>query len=242
MIREFVAHTSPGKGRIFALVDGDYSLEAVTTLGSNDLNLVAALVSGLNNYLADRDEAPLTAILDQLPNAVQIAIRNFIKTRCHFEVGMYTDCGFNEVVRQEVSFGPLRAGFLVEEFTDYLAAAYMLGLGIRVTNEVDDGEVFWSVELRADEAFIPAGEEPRTWPLPPDVPVLSIWISESTHDGPTASAVRAALDASEKGHWTRIHTIAHGGVRSTRGWSATSEFVVDVLDAPIPTAKENLTT
>lgn len=239
VIREFVAHTSPGKGRIFALVEGNRSLEAVTTLGSNDLVLVAEVVSRLNDYLADRDQASLKPVLDQLPNAVQVAIRNFIQTRCHFELGMYSDCGFNDVVREKVCFGPLNADFLVEEFTDYLDSAYALGLGIRATNEVDDGEVSWLVELRVDEVFVSAGDEPRTWSLPADVTVLKTWISERATHGPAAAAVRTALDASAKGLWVRMHTIAHGGVKSTLGWSATSEFVVDIFDAPIPKAKEH---
>jgi hypothetical protein len=45
MIHSFIAHTSPGRSRVFALVrrPGD-ELEAVTTLGAGDLHLTGELV------------------------------------------------------------------------------------------------------------------------------------------------------------------------------------------------------
>lgn len=83
MIRKFIAHTSPGKSRIFALTSGtpDY-LEAVTSLGADDLHLTDKLVIELNDFLARRDESDLGSVLEAVPNPVRMAVNQFLKDRC----------------------------------------------------------------------------------------------------------------------------------------------------------------
>ncbi|GAA4456541.1 hypothetical protein [Phytohabitans houttuyneae] len=229
MVYPFLAHRSPSKSRIFALVRADEDrLEAVTTLGAADVDATDGLVSALNSYLADRDEESLRAVVDRLPEAVRIAVRNFLRERCAFELGAFTAYGPIDDIRL-CYFS--RAD---EEFIRYLESAYMIGLGIRVTNELgSSGNVDWEVQLRSEEVFVPASAEPRAWALP-QAPVLRTWTSAETRRDPVLSAVAVARGASDDGYWVRLHTIAKGDGEIEMESSSTSTFVVDVFEAPIP--------
>lgn len=229
MVYQFLAHRSPSKSRVFALVrSGEDRLEAVTTLGAADADATDALVSALNSYLAERDEKPLQAVLDRMPDAVRIAVRNFVGERCTFELGAFTGYGPVDDIRL-CYFSQAD-----EEFIQYLDAAYVIGLGIRASNEVESaGTVSWEVQLLSDEVFVPAGAEPRTWTLP-QAPLLRTWTSEEAVRDPVVSAVAVARKASDDGHWVRLHTLAKGDGEVEMDSTSTSTFVVDVLDAPIP--------
>ncbi|MFJ2782077.1 hypothetical protein [Kitasatospora sp. NPDC087315] len=233
MVNSFIAHTSPGRSRVFALhKDPHDRLEAVTTLGGDDVRLTEDLVGVLNTYLADRDDVALQAVLDGLPKAVQMATRRYLKDECPPEMGAFTSFGPIEIVREAVCFSRID-----DELEDYLQGAYMIGLGIRMSNERDsDGDVDWVVQLRNDEVSVPASAEPRSWELPSGVALLETWTSKEPHPGlgPVRAALGVAARASADGQWVRIHTLLHSHRDVDYEGSGTSEFVVDVFDAPIP--------
>ncbi|MFJ8431973.1 hypothetical protein ACIQ9P_11820 [Kitasatospora sp. NPDC094019] len=233
MVHSFIAHTSPGRCRVFALVkDPDDRLEVVTTLGAGDLHLSGELISALNDFLSDRDNAALQTVLDRAPSPVRMAVQQFLKDKCAPEAGTFTTYGPIDIVRHAVYFSRID-----EELEDYLEGAYMIGLGIRMSNERGtDGDVGWVIQLLSDEVSVPASDEPRTWALPTEVKLLNTWTSKQPLAGlgPVRSALKAAAGASAEGHWVRIHTLLHSDRDEDFEGSGTSEFVVDVFDAPIP--------
>ena len=231
MIYQFVAHKSPGKSRIYALArDPEECLEAVTSLGAGDLHLTDDLVTELNTYLVVRDEAALAAVLERAPGPVRMAVERFVREKCAPELVVSGGHGPDSFLREAYFAGP------DNELEEYLKGAYMIGLGIRMTNEIDStGEVGWTVELYKDEVFVPASSEPRTWALPEGVGVRETWTSLR---GTGGSPVRAALDVARKatndGYWFRLHTILQGDGDKEIDCISTSEFVVDIFDTPIP--------
>ncbi|MER7847384.1 hypothetical protein ABTZ03_25945 [Kitasatospora sp. NPDC096077] len=238
MVNSFIAHPSPGRSRVFALhKDPHDRLEAVTTLGGDDVRLTEGLVGVLNTYLADRDDVALQAVLDGLPKAVQMATRRYLKDECPPEMGAFTSFGPIEIVREAVYFSRID-----DELEDYLEGAYAIGLGIRMSNERGcDGDVGWVVQLRNDEVLVPASAEPRSWELPTGVDPLNTWTSKEPHPG--LRLVQAVLDvagsSSAEGRWVRVHTLLHSHRDVDYEGSGTSEFVVDVFDAPIPQEPED---
>nr|BFE98771.1 hypothetical protein GCM10020241_04470 [Streptoalloteichus tenebrarius] len=89
-VRQFAAYRSPGKGRVFALLDDPAdTLEVVTTLGADDLALTDSLVAELNAYLAEREDKALDEVLRQLPEAVRRAVTSFLRQHCEPEPGTY---------------------------------------------------------------------------------------------------------------------------------------------------------
>jgi hypothetical protein len=120
VVNSFIAHTSPGRGGVFALhKDPRDRLEAVTTLGGHDLRLTGERVGSLNNYLADRDNAVLQVVLDGLPKAVQMATKQYLKEKYPPEVGAFTGFGPIEIVREAVYFSRIDG-----ELEDHLEGAY----------------------------------------------------------------------------------------------------------------------
>ncbi|RGD57600.1 hypothetical protein DR950_07180 [Kitasatospora xanthocidica] len=235
MINSFIAHTSPGRSRVFALrkEPRDYDrLEAVTTLGGDDLRHTDQLVGSLNNYLADRDDTALQVVLDYLPKAVQMATKQYLKEKCPPQMGAFTSFGPIKIVRHAVYFRRID-----DELEDYLEGAYSIGLGIRMSNERrSDGGVDWVVQLRDDEVSVPASAQPRSWELPAEVELLETWTSEEPHPGlgPVRAALGVAASASAEGSWVRVHTLLHSDLDVDYEGNGTSEFVVDVFDASIP--------
>lgn len=233
MIHSFIAHKSPGRSRVFALVkDPHERLEAVTTLGIADVELTDDLVSALNCYLADRDDDPLQETLDRVPKAVCMASRQYLNNAAQPELGAFTGFGPIEVVRSAVYFTEID-----EELEEYLQGAYTIGLGIRMRNELrSDGVVEWVVQLLNDEVSVAASAEPRTWALPPELKLLATWTSLhlTTGIGPVRSALNVANAASTKGQMVRVHTLLHSHRDIDFEGSGTSEFVVDVFDAAVP--------
>ncbi|GLF96979.1 hypothetical protein [Streptomyces yaizuensis] len=233
MIYSFIAHTSPGRSRVFALVKDDPDrLEAVTALGAGDLHLAEELVGGLNNFLADRDDTVLQAVLDRLPNPVRMAAQQYLKNKCKPEPGSFTGYGPIDIVREAVYFRRLD-----DELEEYLDSAYMIGLGIRMSNELRRaGGITWVVQLRSDEVSVPLSAEPRTWALPAKAQLLKTWTSQQplARLGPVRGALDVARAASAEGRWVRVHTLLHSSSDVDFEGSGTSEFVVDVFDASIP--------
>ncbi|CAM5626385.1 hypothetical protein [Streptomyces hirsutus] len=233
MIHSFIAHTSPGRSRVFALVRGPGDeLEAVTTLGAGDLHLTGELVSALNSFLYDRDDRVLGEVLDRVPKAVRMAAQQYLKDKCAPIMGAFTECGPVEVVREAVFFGQID-----EELEEYLECAYTIGLGIRMSNERQcEGGVRWVIRLLNDEVSVPASAEPRTWAIPAGAKLARTWTSKQKADsaGPVRGALQVAADATDQGRWVRIHTLLHSRYDVDFEGSGTSEFVVDVFDAPIP--------
>lgn len=232
-IREFLAHTSPGKSRVFA-IDGDRPqfLEAVTSLSADDLHRTGDLLDTLNTYLVSRDDAVLADALSELPGAVRIAVLDFMKEHCPPPpLGYFGD------------FGPidqLRLDYFEDEdvLKEYVEAAYLIGLGVRVSNQAGvRGRVSWQVELLSDEVFVPAGGDPRTWALPP-APLLSTWTSRLAKGDPVASAFEVALTASADGHRVRLHTFTYGKADNIYDAGSTSEVRVDVFAAPVSAREE----
>jgi hypothetical protein len=233
MIHSFIAHSSPGRSRVFALVKGPCDeLEAVTTLGAADLHLTRELVGALNCYLADRDETALGVVLNRVPKPVRMAVQQYLRDKCVPVLGSFNGFGPIDVVRETVCFGKID-----DELEDYLECAYTIGLGIRMSNERQrDGGVGWVVRLLSDEVSVPASAEPRTWALPAGATVLRTWTSQrpASGVGPIRGALEVAEDATAQGRWVRIHTLLHSRYDVDFEGSGTSEFVVDVFDAPIP--------
>ncbi|MFE9459501.1 hypothetical protein [Streptomyces californicus] len=207
-------------------------LEAVTTLGAGDLHLTGELVSALNSFLYDRDDSALGKVLDRLPKPVRMATQQFLKDKCAPVMGAFTECGPVEVVREAVFFGRID-----EELEEYLESAYMIGLGIRMSNERQrDGGVGWVIHLLSDEVSVPASAEPRTWAVPAGANLARTWTSKQQVGGagPVRGALQVAEEATTQGRWVRIHTLLHSRYDVDFEGSGTSEFVVDVFDAPIP--------
>ena len=229
MIRKFIAHTSPGKSRIFALAEGkrDY-LEAVTSLGADDLHLTDKLVIELNDFLAARDETELATVLEAVPSPVRMAVNQFLKERCAPQPGAFNLYGPLDVVR-EAYFGGVD-----DEFEEYVSGAYMIGLGIRVTNERrEDGDVGWAIQLRSDEVMLPASAEKRAWALPDGVELVRTWTGDEAKRDVVREALGVADTAARNGQWVRAHTVFQSSSEDLEG-SGSSDFVVDVFDAPIP--------
>ncbi|MFE6633641.1 hypothetical protein ACFVFT_35555 [Streptomyces tendae] len=146
-------------------------------------------------------------------------------------LGAYTECGLVEVVR-EAFFGGID-----DEIEEYLEGAYTIGLGIRMSNERERrGAVGWVVQLLTDEVSVPASAEPRTWAVPAGPKLVRTWTSRQCADGvgPVRGALHVTLDAAAQGRWVRVHTLLHSRYEVDFEGSGTSEFVVDVFDAPIP--------
>lgn len=218
---------------MFALVrrPGD-ELEAVTTLGAGDLHLTKELVNALNSFLYDRDDSALGNVLDRVPKAVRMAAQQYLQDKCAPVMGAFTECGPVETVRKAVYYGRID-----DEIEDYLEGAYTIGLGIRMSNErKPDGGVGWVIQLLSEEVSVPASAEPRTWAIPVGAKLLRTWTSKQPTGGtgPVRGALQVAEDATAQGQWVRIHTLLHSHYDVNFEGSGTSEFVVDVFDAPIP--------
>ncbi|MHC3475301.1 hypothetical protein ACYF6T_42475 [Streptomyces sp. 7R007] len=203
------------------------------TLGSGDLHLAEDLVDALNSFLYDRDERALGKVLDRVPKAVRMAAQQYLRDKCPPVMGAFTECGPVEVVREAVYFGGID-----DEIQEYLEGAYTIGLGIRMWNErKSHGGVWWVVQLLSDEVSLPASaEQLRTWAVPEGTKVWRTWTSKQRLGGvgPVRGALQVAEDATTQGRWVRIHTLLHSRSDVDFEGSGTSEFVVDVLDAPIP--------
>jgi hypothetical protein len=241
-IQKFLVHRSPSKHRIYALAtDGGDHLEAVTTLAADSLQASDALVDALNlsvNFLSDDH---LEAILPQLPDAVQLAVREFLRTITRPPLGdVDPEYGRIDSITTIYFFGE-------GDVLDFLESSYALGLGVRVSNTLrPDGEIEWVGELRTAPGSVPVGvPERRTWALPEGVPVkYSGDGREQPTDGPdltgdsyTERAFTIAEDASEQGQWVRMHYFEDVLTADADGsTSSTSTWVVDVLDAPVPPA------
>ncbi|WP_344345975.1 hypothetical protein, partial [Kitasatospora putterlickiae] len=201
----------------------------VTTLGAGDLHLSDELIRALNDFLSDRDDVILQTVLDRAPNPVRMAVQHYLKDKCAPEAGTFTEYGPIDIVRHAVYFSRID-----DELEDYLEGAYMIGLGIRMSNKRGtDGDVDWVVQLLSDEVSVPASAEPRSWELPAEAKLLSTWTSKQLLDGhgPVHGALKAAATASAEGHWVRVHSLLHSDRDENFGGSGTSEFVVDVFDA-----------
>lgn len=204
----------------------------MTTLGAGDLHLTEEVVDALNGFLADRDDTALEVVLNRLPKPVCMAVQQYLKEKCPPVLGAFTEFGPIDVVRPAVCFRDID-----DELEEYLEGAYMIGLGIRMSNERDsEGGVEWVMQLLSDEVSVPASAEPRTWELPEEAKLLRTWTSKQRvgRVGPVRSALDVAEEASAKGRWVRIHTLLHSDRDVDFEGSGTSEFVVDIFDAPIP--------
>ncbi|MFE9181363.1 hypothetical protein ACFYN5_34505 [Streptomyces sp. NPDC007126] len=217
---------------MFALVrEPGEKLEAVFTLGSDDLHLTEELVHALNSFLSNRNESELGKVLGRAPKPVRMAVQQYLRDKCAPVLGAYTECGLVEVVR-EAFFGGID-----EEIEEYLEGAYTIGLGIRMSNERERrGAVGWVVQLLTDEVSVPASAEPRTWAVPAGSKLVRTWTSRQCANGvgPVRGALHVAQDAAAQGRWVRVHTLLHSRYDVDFEGSGTSEFVVDVFDAPIP--------
>lgn len=168
-----------------------------------------------------------------VPLPVQTEVRRFLHDADDPDPCGYTELGPIDVVREFYFSDGSR------EIAEFLDAALMIGMGVRVSNEVDsDGVIDWRFELRSEEAFVPASAEPRSWLLPEGLRSISTWTSrESTGGDPVRAALRIAQEAARQGRYVRIHTFACGASDDLDD-TLTSEIAVDVLDAPAPLAQD----
>lgn len=224
-IREFLAHATPGKSRVFAIdTDEPQSLEAVTSLGAADAHRTDDLLDRLNVYLVTRDDTALEELLGDLPEAVRIAVRDFLARRCPAPPpGAFGEFGPVERVRLMYLDG--------NDLEEFVQAAYLVGLGVRLTNEADSrGRVGWELELLTEEPVVAPGAEARTWALPDATPLSFTWISKYAKGHVVTNAVEVALEAGAEGSWVRLHTFDHNGA---------SEIRVDVFDVPPPVTEQD---
>ncbi|MBB4907797.1 hypothetical protein [Actinophytocola algeriensis] len=225
-VREFLAHRTPGKSRVFAIdTDEPQSLDAVTSLGADDLHRTDSLLDGLNVYLITRDETDLASRLADFPEAVRIGVRDFLARRCAPPppLGAFGQFGPVERVRLMYLDG--------DDLEEFVRAAFLVDLGIRLSNEADArGRIDWELELLTEEAVVAPGAEARTWVLPGSAPLSFTWISKFAKGDAVTNAVEAALEASAEGSWVRLHTFEHDG---------TSEIRVDVFDVPPPVVDQD---
>jgi hypothetical protein len=229
MVYEFIAHISPGRSRIFALVKGAPNrLDAVTSLGADCVQLTDELAAELNEFLATRRESGLTAVLERLPAPVRQAVGQYVRIRCPDVLGAFNPYGPIDVLR-EAWFGPID-----QELEDYVEGAYTIGLGVRMTNEVDEkGTVSWMVQVRSDEAMLPASAPLRSWPLPEGVTLLRTWPNSAADTGGVTAALAVAAAGSAEGRMVRVHTLFQSRDEDPDG-GGTSQVVVEVFEAPIP--------
>jgi hypothetical protein len=162
-----------------------------------------------------------------------MAVRAFLK-ECQPELCVVSVYGPVEHLR--LVYFDDRSG----DFDDFVAAAYLIGLGIRATNEVDeDGSIGWAMEILTAEPFIRASADARAWPLPDGVSLVSTWTRRDRTDGNVVTrALEAAKSASRRGHWVRLHTFERGDSDDLDGGS-TSEVVVDIFDCAAPPSEND---
>lgn len=81
-----------------------------------------------------------------------------LKHKCAPVLGAFNGYGPIDVVREAVYLGGVD-----DELEEYLDGAYMIGLGIRMSNERHrGGDVWWGPQLLSDEVSVPTSAEPRT--------------------------------------------------------------------------------
>ncbi|HWO60179.1 MAG TPA: hypothetical protein VNO31_09120 [Umezawaea sp.] len=227
-VRRFLAHKNSGKSRLFAVRHD--TLEAVTTLGVGDVERTDDIVRALDVYLSVRDEVALEEALRGLPDAVLLAIRGYLRSRATPEPGTFGPNGLVEVVRR--ARFPLESGTIEQ----YLSGAYVIGLGIRVENLVDDRDRHrWAVVLLNGMPFVPMGGEARAWRLPDGSRVEAEWIKGDAPGRQVPAALTAARKAAAAGRRVRIHTYLQGDGKHWLDGAMTTSAVVDVFNEPPPT-------
>lgn len=229
-VRRFLAHKNSGKSRLFAVDhDGVDTLEAVTTLGAGDADRVDELVRALDLYLSTRDPDVLEQGLRGLPDAVVLAVRGFLRSRCAPEPGSFGPHGFVEPIR--------RSRFPLDSRTveDHLRGAFQIGLGLRVENDVDHrGQRGWAVVILTEHPFVPVNGGRRAWPLPDGSRVDSEWIRGRAPGRQIPDALAVAREAADAGKRARIHTYLKGDGEHWLDGAMTVEVVVDVFAEPPP--------
>ena len=120
-----------------------------------------------------------------------MAAQQYLKSESAPVLGAFTGFGPVDVVREAVYFRGID-----DELEEHLEGAYMIGLGVRISNERStDGDVWWVLQLLSDEVSVPASAEPRTWELPTEVKLLQTWTSTRRSEG--SGPVRGALNVAE---------------------------------------------
>lgn len=222
---QFAAHQTQGKSRIFAIDHVNQArLEVVTTLDGADAVHTDRLIDALDALVNERAEEPLAEVLAVFPQAVQLGVRDYAQRRRHApKPGTYSEAyGRLSVLR--VIYTTSR-----HDLYDLMSAAYLIGLGIRTTNERPlDGNMGWELNLLTAEPYFDSTDELRRWSESLGYPLLSTWISDNR---PVEEGLDIALKASRDGHLVRLHSCELPGE---------SKIVVDVYDAPIPVEREEV--
>lgn len=223
---QFFVHQNQGICRVLAISrDDENSLEVLTTLDATDQPHADRLVRGLNVLANEHDDGPLAEVLSDLPQPAQLEVRTFIQNRnTPSAPGTYSE-----------AYGPLcrvRCIFTTndDDARDWLSAAYLIGLGVRATNEMThDGIVGWTIELLNAEPSFASLDDLRAWSESDRTPVESTWTSDG-QGHPIEQAWSVAQQASRSGHMVRLHTCE---LRNA------SKAAVDVFDAPIPASRDD---
>jgi hypothetical protein len=184
-------------------------------------------------YLVERDEAVLTTVLQQLPEAVKLAVQAFVAGLEPLEAGDRD--GFELIEDHGCAYHSRRNKDLVP----YVDSADMMNLGIRMENMQDaDGNEEWKVVLRSMVPFVALQDDPRAWALPEGLELERSWTSVGNPAaGGSDSAIEIAEDAADQGKYVRMHTFWRADTPDPDGPS-TLEYVVDVFNAPIPLWEE----
>lgn len=228
-IKEILRHNSGSKMRIYARPVDDECLTVITTVGAEHLSAGNELALALNIYLFERDEANLTAVLERLPEAVNLAVQAFVAGLDPLEVGDRD--GFELIADHGCAYHSRRN----KDLLPYVDSADMVNLGVRMESQQDSkGNEEWKVVLRSMVPFVTYEDIPRAWALPDGIELERSWTSvgnPAAHG--TETALEIAEDAADEGKYVRMHTFWRTDTPDPDG-RATLEYVVDVFNAPMP--------
>jgi hypothetical protein len=220
----FLVQRSPGKRRLF-LLDGDAAITAVATLdpADGDVDEVAAV---LNDAVLTGERELADKTLSDLPTAVAVACRQALADLAPLSCQYGRDRWSGEPVRDLTEAEYMTAADVAE----YADAAMTLDFGVWASNYRDeDGSIHWEATVLSAPTWIPAGGDPRAWPLPADVPLAA------THHPVSRDLLAALRDVEAESRWARLHWVWQGDTTDPEAdGSATAEWVLDVFDSPPP--------
>ena len=241
-------------------------LQLVTTLGSDHLHLASDLVLRLNNYLQqlalpDPDmprETLAVPSTSEFPEPVSDSIRRFLEKHC--STPSYGDWSWHGPIYSSVDYADrLDEPCTADELYAVMAAngkdlvTHGRGaLPLRVENYVNralGSEIRWGIEPRTDEPDVGYDDmDAARWTHPGGLRPHTTWTSwvvgkldarANPVERPLREGVEVAMEASEKGHSVRIHSVTVWVVdeRDDQGYPKSSHgshgWVVEAFEAPL---------
>lgn len=218
--KHFAVHSTPSKHRIFAVDPASrLRLEVVTTLDASDAGYVDELLDALNEWVNLQDEEPLSEVLESLPQAVRLGVRDYMQRRPRPTPGTFHE-GYGPMARLR-----LMSTSDLDDLADLVDAAYLVGLGLRVTTERDArGEVSWEIAMYTAEPSFDTVDELRAWTKSSSrYPLSSTWVGD---EDPVEQGLQVATEAAERDRHVCLHSCELA--------TGQSVIAVDVFDVSIP--------